>query len=160
MAKSTVADRLQQRLQEIRGGKPKASLVPAEPKPKPEPKEKKGKKEKEEPAPALTALGLPSKTLRSVRELAQAYQEAAAEEKAATARKNEIADQLKAVCKQFDIAKAQDDTFRLSYFNVPRKTIKAEKLLEFGVSPKIITDSTQVTDSWQLRISSVGEQEE
>lgn len=155
MAKSALRERIDALSKQSSATAP--SLVPKKRESKPKPEPKKGKPE-EPYIPAAQAL--PKGSAGMLAEMAEAYALYAAREKAAKDAKDELSTQIKALCVQHKLSRVQTAGYKLSYFNSPRSTIKADLLLAKGVQPSIIADCTQKTDAWQIRVTALAAAEE
>lgn len=60
---------------------------------------------------------------------------------------------IKAIVSQYGIAKAKCGESTLTYFPTTRSTINATKLLAAGVAQETITECTDVTQSFTLKVS-------
>ena len=81
------------------------------------------------------------------------------EKEAAKARKP-ITELIKKLAGKYGISKAMCGEYRLNYYNSPRSTLSRELLLSAGVSPKTLDACTTVKDSYTLRISVNGQDDE
>ena len=81
-------------------------------------------------------------------------------EKEAKKAREPITTQIKKILGDYEVGKAVCNGYRLNYFNSPRSSISKELLLSNGVSPAIITKCTTTSNSYTLRITAPGEEDE
>lgn len=67
---------------------------------------------------------------------------------------------IKPLMGQLKLAKATWGDYHLAYFNTPRTSFNQNKLLDFGIQPSVIAACTETKDSYTLRITRGGEDEE
>lgn len=67
--------------------------------------------------------------------------------------KKDISTKLKDILGRNSLDTLQVNEYKLKYFNVPRSTIKADRLLAAGVQESVIVAATVTTDSYQLRVT-------
>ena len=125
---------------------PPVNLNPVERVPAPPPKE-------EEIVPDLTELISDKGEQKSIRQLVSQYLGWAQQSKEAEREKKSISTKLKTFVGNYGIARMLVDGNNVSYFNAARSTIKAELLLQHGISPQVIEACTVTTDAYTLRIT-------
>jgi hypothetical protein len=83
------------------------------------------------------------------------------ESEAKTAKKI-LVDQFKTILNSFttEPIKFRVEELKASYYTMTRSTISVKKLLDHGISPKVIAECTETSESLSLRISAVGGKEE
>lgn len=111
----------------------------------------------EEIIPSLDDLGLSPAKRAEFADLVRQHLELGQQERAAKKTKEVLSARIKAFCSQLGAERLLVDSAKVAYYNVPRSAIKANLLLEHGVSPKTIADCTKTTDNWTLRITAAGE---
>jgi len=83
-----------------------------------------------------------------------------AQEKEAKKARAPITESLKKIIGRYGISKAMCGDYRINYYNAPRKTLSREMLLSAGVSPKVLDSCTIEKDSYTLRVSAAGDEDE
>lgn len=141
---------LKERIAQVAGQAAAPSMVPAQTVPPP-PKET---------VPALSDIVQDKKDMLLLKRLIEQSVELADEEQALRKKREPLTKQIKNLLGKYEISKAECDDIHVSYYTVPRSSIKADKLLELGVLPAVIAKATVTTESYTLRISRRGEDEE
>ena len=149
MVKKTI----QERVKEIAASAAAPSMVPAERLPAPPPKEV-------EVVPDLSEFVTDKKQRLAVLRLIAEYGELGAQKHEIQGRQEKLAKAIKTVTGEMGIAKCVAGDYRLSYFVVPRSTLKVDRLLGAGISPEIIQRCTVTTESYNLRVTRLEEEDE
>jgi hypothetical protein len=103
---------------------------------------------------------VPSEQRLAIARMIARHEELGAQMSAMKKEREKITDAIKPLMGKLKLAKASWGDYRLSYFNTPRSTLDKALLLSHGVQPNVITACTVVKDSYTLRISRGGEEEE
>ena len=148
-----MAKTIQERVKEIAASAAAPSMVPAERLPAPPAKEV-------EVVPDLSEFVTDKKQRLAVLRLITEYGELGAQKHEIQGRQDKLAKAIKTVAGEMGIAKCVAGDYRLSYFVVPRSTLKVDKLLSAGVSPEIIQRCTVTTESYNLRVVRLEDEDE
>src|SRR3990167_5127515 len=140
----TLKDRLNKATQQS-----KPNLMPQDPPPPPQ-------KEEEEPIPDMTEVVYDKADQMRLQSLIGDYLVWQSAAKEAGDEKDKISAQIKQIVGTYELSKLTVNGNLVNYFDSPRKTIKAELLLQHNVSPRVIQECTQVTHSYTLRITKQG----
>ena len=148
-----MAKTIQERVKEIAASAAAPSMVPTERLPAPPAKEV-------EVVPDLSEFVTDKKQRLAVLRLITEYGELGAQKHEIQGRQDKLAKAIKTVAGEMGLAKCVAGDYRLSYFVVPRSTLKVDKLLSAGVSPEIIQRCTVTTESYNLRVVRLEDEDE
>lgn len=109
--------------------------------------------------PDVTEL-IPASEMSTLVELVQMHLEYGRAESVAKKAKKPVTLALKTLCSDYGVTKALCQGVRITYYPMTRETISMELLLEAGVSLATIKACTIKTDSYAVRISPPGEEED
>lgn len=98
--------------------------------------------------------------LDTLRELVALHVQYSGEERKAKAQKAPVADSIKSVCQDYGLTKITCDGNKVTYYPTKRSTISRQLLLDKGVSLKTINDCTVTSDSYGVRVTPPGSDDE
>lgn len=81
-------------------------------------------------------------------------------EKEAKTARTPVTAAIKTLLSKYQIGRAVCDGVLINYYNAPRASLSRELLLSSGVSPKTLDACTITKDSFTLRISATGEDDD
>lgn len=110
--------------------------------------------------PEASELVTDTGDLSTLRELVALHVEYSAAERLARNKKAPVADSIKSICNDYSLARITCDRNRVSYYRMSRSVIVAQLLADQGVSPAIIKACTITTESWAVRVTPPGDEEE
>lgn len=141
----TLAERLRASIKQSKG-----NLNPELP-PPPEP---------EEQIPDIRDFDLPSATRLQLVRLTEEHRELGDQAGEIKKQRDQLTSKIKKILGEYKVGKALVGDLRVTYFNAPRTSLNKIKLMENGVTVKQIQASEETKDSYTLRISRVGQEEE
>lgn len=114
------------------------------------------KKEPEPPPPDISEFEIPPDSRVRLGRLISQYAAITSTQAKLKARKKELTDQIKPLCKLYKLTKFMALGNRANYYITNTTTISRERLLARGVTAEIIADCTITTPSWAFRASPEG----
>lgn len=109
--------------------------------------------------PDIQEVGFDKPTLVKVSRLIEQHAEWGQQKREAQTEQNKLIPEIKNVLGEYGIAKMFSGSSRVSYFNVPRKSLSVQKLLEHGVRPEVIAACYEIKDVPTLKITPRSEPE-
>lgn len=108
-------------------------------------------KEKEPPPPDLRELDIPAADRSKLARLIGMHSELTSDIGKLTKEKKELTEDIKSLCKVYELEKFMAAGVKSNYYKISRETISSELLLAQGVSHAVIARATVKTDSWAFR---------